>query len=92
MANSDQHPGIQAAEDIHGHPTTVRGEPLDGLPLRGPNDEDEFAASLRHATGEEHDPAAALGAIPEGEGARSDRGTHPAPETSRSEVPGGKAH
>jgi hypothetical protein len=41
MATRNQHPGIQPAEDIHGHPTTVRGEPVDGLPLRGPNDEGE---------------------------------------------------
>jgi hypothetical protein len=40
MATRNQHPGIQPAEDMHGHPTTVRGEPVDGLPLRGPNDEE----------------------------------------------------
>ena len=40
MATRNPHPGIQPAEDMHGHPTTVRGEPLDGLPLRGPNDDE----------------------------------------------------
>ncbi|MBF5042001.1 hypothetical protein FGE12_06315 [Aggregicoccus sp. 17bor-14] len=41
METRNEHPGIQPAEDMHGHPTTVRGEPVDGLPLRGPNDEEE---------------------------------------------------
>lgn len=47
MATRTEHPGIQPAEDMHGHPTTVRGEPVDGLPLRGPHEEEGGHAAGR---------------------------------------------
>ena len=79
-----QHRGLHPAEDSRGRPTTVRGEPTEGLPEREAGgerrDEEQRSVNPRGATEEERDESEALNAIPDGDGPRSDRGTNPLPE------------
>ena len=79
-----QSPGLSPAEDLRGRPTTVRGEPTEGLPRREADaerrDEERRGVNPRGSTDEERDESEALNAIPDGDGPRSDRGTNPLPE------------
>lgn len=86
MAENRKDRGPSPAEDMRGRPTTVRGEPEQGLPRREAQgeqerrDEDEEGVNPRGSTREERDPREGLNAIPDGDGPRSDRGTNPLPE------------
>ena len=90
--------GPSPAEDMYGRPTTVRGEPTEGLPpSRGAAADDDGEENWeqdadetpnpRGASAEERDPREAFNAIPDGDGPRSDRGTNPLPETYWSAYP-----
>ena len=76
--------GVSPAEDIRGRPTTVRGEPEQGLPQREAGgerrEEEENEVNPRGRSDEERDARERLNAIPDGDGPRSDRGTNPLPE------------
>ena len=86
MVEKKKDRGVSPAEDMRGRPTTVRGEPDEGLPRREAETEPQ-GVNPRGRTEEERDESEALNAIPDGDGPRSDRGTNPLPDSYWSAYP-----